>query len=1196
MKKSDLEEVKKQIGLEGSISDIFEQFGAGNTGKISYKQFCENSQILFGDQVYSSESSPEYCSTDSETAAKELQQQQKQLIHQQKQKQQVASKRPMASEKGRGKEDVRKEKRFADHDTTDLDEELKASGDKIKQIAESFALDPHYNPHRKSGGGFEDYLDEKTLARLEELKIIPNQPISEKPSYAVHHASISHSRQPKDDFASASSGPDYLEISKKLHLAALTSYKNEIYELNTRLHKTRGERDHLRKQQSLWSIEKQKMQKDFEERLQSQTMRITELQSVIAELTRKLNAANDNKIIEEEEEDFEENDEDEDEDARSRFTSDIENQGSRACSECSSEHCDCQNHLDIEGPNQVNLLATTKDLIRTPRAPNQDGEELPTPESAQDNNDLTVQLHRVLGALESNIELRKQNKPNTDATGERSNVSNAADASEVDLESNFLGEAREEFVNPSSLLSPDSMMSGGPQITEMLKQIDNLRKEKRDLEKQLQENSIQGFVNAGHGEEEFSKLRQENSYLRSKLRKSEQELDEVKTSNIAFKEERERLKKKTRSIQESADSLDQKSSSDTQSSPHHGHRRSHSTHIDRSQSPVAHQRSSSVAADRSTMPAHRSNSMTSGSPTLHKRSHSEARSSPNSSLGRLPTQSSSSVFAMVNNKGYTVSPENSLRRQQQQQMDSSDLGSSIGDESQRNVLNQALVRNVRGKIPEELLQTLMAYTSVDPILKHLANHFVAEIEERTKEGLINVERLESKLSHLQAQKNLIHLSLQESKQNAENLSLLCGKYESNSTAWSLALQNTEELLETYEVMLQLQESEADIFSRNCQAIGVVGNFDTIKSMTSTKSSQSNISIASSSSHIGFEDEDILKSYHSKRKDLETQAKNILLQLDKKYDNASQNPSIADHDELSYKSRTSTGSSMNSTCTDTLSKDEEHRLRDYIKRLKSERNTYKATVNEKLESVNEYFDPPQNTSGLPSTDRSEKRNFNMNLEMAVILEDMEALKEERAELKHNIYLLEKEKRALELKMNAKDAQEQAYIVHIEHLKSEVKDQLKKRRQMLKDAQRKGQFSVMEDETLSIHSGSTQTSSNQQYSSTEEIQTSDSSRRERKLKQRIQELVDTLETLSKNSEIRHKQTNEYISDLKRANGALVTAYEKAKKRHARRLKKFEQQVVQIVEKYQYQVKQLKEQIKVLKDTPPSTLQTPQTETSL
>ena len=57
-----------------------------------------------------------------------------------------------------------------------------------------------------------------------------------------------------------------------------------------------------------------------------QTMRITELQSVIAELTRKLNAANDNKIIEEDEEEDEDVDDD-DEDAQSRFTSDIENQG-----------------------------------------------------------------------------------------------------------------------------------------------------------------------------------------------------------------------------------------------------------------------------------------------------------------------------------------------------------------------------------------------------------------------------------------------------------------------------------------------------------------------------------------------------------------------------------------------------------------------------------------------------------------------------------------------------------------------------------------------------------------------------------------------------------------------------------------------------------------------------------------------------
>lgn len=45
-------------------------------------------------------------------------------------------------------------------------------------------------------------------------------------------------------------------------------------------------------------------------------------------------------------------------------------------------------------------------------------------------------------------------------------------------------------------------------------------------------------------------------------------------------------------------------------------------------------------------------------------------------------------------------------------------------------------------------------------------------------------------------------------------------------------------------------------------------------------------------------------------------------------------------------------------------------------------------------------------------------------------------EEKAELKAQNYLLEKEKRALELRLSGKESQEQAYLVQIEHLKSEV----------------------------------------------------------------------------------------------------------------------------------------------------------------
>jgi len=45
--------------------------------------------------------------------------------------------------------------------------------------------------------------------------------------------------------------------------------------------------------------------------------------------------------------------------------------------------------------------------------------------------------------------------------------------------------------------------------------------------------------------------------------------------------------------------------------------------------------------------------------------------------------------------------------------------------------------------------------------------------------------------------------------------------------------------------------------------------------------------------------------------------------------------------------------------------------------------------------------------------------------------------------------------------------------------------------------------------------------------------DALKREKKLKARVQELVLTLEKLSRNSEIRHQQSAEFVNDLKRAN---------------------------------------------------------------
>lgn len=55
----------------------------------------------------------------------------------------------------------------------ELDLELDISNEKIKRISDSWGA---RNPHRRSGGGIEDYLDEKTLQHLEELNILDPPP------------------------------------------------------------------------------------------------------------------------------------------------------------------------------------------------------------------------------------------------------------------------------------------------------------------------------------------------------------------------------------------------------------------------------------------------------------------------------------------------------------------------------------------------------------------------------------------------------------------------------------------------------------------------------------------------------------------------------------------------------------------------------------------------------------------------------------------------------------------------------------------------------------------------------------------------------------------------------------------------------------------------------------------------------------
>ena len=358
----------------------------------------------------------------------------------------------------------------------------------------------------------------------------------------------------------------------------------------------------------------------------------------------------------------------------------------------------------------------------------------------------------------------------------------------------------------------------------------------------------------------------------------------------------------------------------------------------------------------------------------------------------------------------------------------------------------------------------------------MQSHFETEVIDRVREmdyrpGRemdLELERLTSRMSHLKLQNDLLQLCLEESKGNAERLSVLVSKYEGSNTALQLALQNTDQLNKAYEIMLQLQESEHDLIVANYQASSTFGpafNTDTMKSLTGTHSSKSNVSGASSQtsySHYQLtygedilqDNEDgiaLLRNSQTKRRSAESQAKHLLQKLDKKYEGLIKGHVTSVTGQLwedgsDYNSRTSTVSSANSSNIDsTLSKDDESRLRDYIQVLKTERSTVETMIME-VESVQDVFEP-LDEANLESADKVRHRN--LDLESAVLLQELQALKEERAELKHKIYLLEKERHTLELKLSSREAQEQAYNVHIEHLKSEVKEQIKKRKQIMKE---------------------------------------------------------------------------------------------------------------------------------------------------
>uniref|UniRef100_A0A8C2FZ90 MCC regulator of WNT signaling pathway n=1 Tax=Cyprinus carpio TaxID=7962 RepID=A0A8C2FZ90_CYPCA len=472
--------------------------------------------------------------------------------------------------------------------------------------------------------------------------------------------------------------------------------------------------------------------------------------------------------------------------------------------------------------------------------------------------------------------------------------------------------------------------------------------------------------------------------------------------------------------------------------------------------------------------------------------------------------------------------------------------------AERSVLGSEISSiGVSSNVAEHLAHSLQDCSNIQEIFQTLYSHGSAISESKIREFEVETERLNSRIEHLKSQNDLLTITLEECKSNAERMSMLVGKYESNATALRLALQYRYTHTHTppnYSPLLNTHSSSLS-----------VSLFD--KSIRGEQAGEESIT-------------QILKKAHDSRKTAEIAAKDLLTRLDGSCGAAFavSGCSVQPWESLSSNSHTSTTSSTASSCDTDFSKDDEQRLKDYVQQLKNDRAAVKLTMLE-LESV--HIDP-LNYDLKPRGDSQR-----LDLENAVLMQELMAMKEEMAELKAQLYLLEKEKKALELKLSTREAQEQAYLVHIEHLKSEVEEHQEQRRRSLNST---GSSAGAKDKSGKDSGDSPAVSLCDLRSLSDSdlaAELTSALRRSKKLKGRVQELVAALERLTKSSEVRHQQSAEFVNDLKRANSNLVAAYEKAKKKHQNKLKKLESQMMAMVERHETQVRMLKQRIALLEE---------------
>ncbi|XP_023291996.2 colorectal mutant cancer protein isoform X1 [Lucilia cuprina] len=355
-----------------------------------------------------------------------------------------------------------------------------------------------------------------------------------------------------------------------------------------------------------------------------------------------------------------------------------------------------------------------------------------------------------------------------------------------------------------------------------------------------------------------------------------------------------------------------------------------------------------------------------------------------------------------------------------------------------------------------------------------------------------LQRLQRKVEHLKVQNTVLSLTLDEAKEHCEHLYLLCGKYESNAIALQAALNCSDRAIEAYDVMLALLESKLGLIKEKSSAA------------------------------------------EESRKAVESVARHLLDRLESEK-NTCENSLGPWQNSFSIPDKV--------TPTPWTSEDD-NRLRYHVSKLKGRRSTVQNTI-VNLESP---FSDSYEKSRLSLESKKElsgkEKATALDLEMAVLMQELLNLREENIALKVKAEQAEREKQY---------ANDRIGVLH------EALKQLQHQLQLNNETTEL--FHHQQQRPLHIVDQRNSTYSEAEHVALTEQQLVEALSRESELKGRIQTLIASVTESQKISDEKYEHLHNTVRELQKTNLSLTQIIEQNKRKYQTRIRKLEQKIMDI-----------------------------------